>query len=242
LLNVNALATLTMSASDSFPNYNYNYNNYNNHYAPSHYTAHFTGQANHNGTFHGAPAHPFVDDPASHPGPYAEQYFDGVFLARAGYPHQPFADAWQLSPPPPFRSPPAFHNLTPPLMAPSSRPSRLPNGYVDLTSEAESTPAPLRRSRRHSPTPGPSSKRQRREDGTATASRKPGAMEPPEPAKIEEIDLSGDNPDMIDVLQKARADAVQAQKAEDKPTTFNTFTCVICMDTPTDITATSCGE
>jgi len=45
------------------------------------------------------------------------------------------------------------------------------------------------------------------------------------------------------VLQKQREDAVKAQaKPEETVTTFNTFNCVICMDNPTDLTATACGH
>ena len=60
--------------------------------------------------------------------------------------------------------------------------------------------------------------------------------------KIEEIDLCDDQSDLRETLRKQRAEAVQAQKHEEEATTFSNFTCVICMDSPTDITATSCGE
>ncbi|KAF2867804.1 hypothetical protein BDV95DRAFT_581856 [Massariosphaeria phaeospora] len=119
---------------------------------------------------------------------------------------------------------------------------RLPNGYVDLTTASPPAPdaaaerAP-RRPKRKSPTPGPSTKRQKRDDGAAI--RRP--KKEPE-ADIEEIDLSDDKGDFLEVLQKQRAEAVKAQqRPEEKATTFNSFTCVICMDTPTDLTATSCG-
>ena len=91
------------------------------------------------------------------------------------------------------------------------------------------------RRKRGSPTPGPSAKRARHGDGSA----KPASPD----ARIDEIDLSDDKVTVQEVLQKQRVDAVKAQtRPEEKPTTFNSFTCVICMDTPTDITATSCGE
>lgn len=121
---------------------------------------------------------------------------------------------------------------------PSARPPRLPNGYVDLTSDSEPQEQPQPSSKRHSTTPGPSSKRLKREDGTAARRTKT-----PEATKIEEIDLSDDKSDIQEILQKQRAEAVKAQeRPEEKATNFNNFTCVICMDAPTDLTATSCGE
>jgi hypothetical protein len=59
---------------------------------------------------------------------------------------------------------------------------------------------------------------------------------------VEEVDLTDDKTTVKDVLQKQREDAVKAQtKPEEKPTSFNSFNCVICMDMPTDLTATACG-
>jgi hypothetical protein len=114
----------------------------------------------------------------------------------------------------------------------ASRPARLPNGYVDLTAPD----SPPQRRKRESPAPGPSSKRQKRE--TAAAAK----QESPEAVKVEEGDLTDDKQSVQDILQKQREDAVKAQpKPEEKATTFNTFNCVICMDWPTDLTATACG-
>ena len=134
----------------------------------------------------------------------------------------------------------AYTNATPYNMSSSrAQPGRLPNGYVDLTSphvDLTEPDSPPRRRKRESPTPGPSSKRLKREDGTAgdSSSKSPDA-------KIEQIDLSQDD-DVLDVLKKQREDAIKAQaKPVETVTTFNSFTCVICMDTPTDITATACG-
>ncbi|PSN59409.1 hypothetical protein BS50DRAFT_231039 [Corynespora cassiicola Philippines] len=120
---------------------------------------------------------------------------------------------------------------------PPARPrnARLPNGYVDLTSDPPSNA----RRKRPSPTPGPSSKRLKRPDGSAAATK---ARTTP-PADIDAIDLSDEKGPVHHVLQKQREEAVKAQqRPDDKATTFNTFTCVICMDTPKDITATSCGH
>lgn len=119
-----------------------------------------------------------------------------------------------------------------------AQPGRLSNGYVDLTSphvDLTTAESPPRRRKRESPTPGPSSKRQRREQSTAVDG--PDSK----PANIESIDLSQDDT-ILDVLQKQRQDAIKSQaKPEETVTTFSSFNCVICMDRPTDITATACG-
>lgn len=141
----------------------------------------------------------------------------------------------------------AYTNASPYTMA-SSRPhpARLSNGYVDLTSPhldltphvdlTDFTPhvdltdpdPPSRRRNRDSPTPGPSSKRLKRAHGTAAES----PTTTPPAAPMEQIDL----------LNKQREDAIKAQpRPVETVTTFNSFTCVICMDRPIDITATACG-
>jgi hypothetical protein len=109
---------------------------------------------------------------------------------------------------------------------------------VDLTSESNISPEPVRQRKRRSPSPGPSSKRLKRGDGTETKEdgRSPAA-------DIQEIDLSDDKADLRGILEKQRVETIKAQaKPEEKAVTFNTFTCVICMDAPKDLTATSCGE
>lgn len=127
----------------------------------------------------------------------------------------------------------------PPAQSSTDRSARLGNGYVDLTSTPDATEGlrASRRTRHSSPSPGPSSKRVKQNDGTPLK-RETRRTE----ATVEEIDLSDDKQTVQDVLQKQREEAVKAQqKPEEKATTFNTFTCVICMDTPTDLTATACG-
>ncbi|KAL5392339.1 hypothetical protein DPSP01_000851 [Paraphaeosphaeria sporulosa] len=117
------------------------------------------------------------------------------------------------------------------------RSGRLSNGYVDLTDSPDVTTT-SRKTKRQSPAPGPSTKRQRRNDGCAPQSSGSSAE-----ATVEEIDLSAEKHTVQDVLQKQREEAVKAQAhPEEKATTFNTFNCVICMDTPTDLTATACGH
>lgn len=135
----------------------------------------------------------------------------------------------------------AYTNARPYDMASSRAQSgRLPNGYVDLTSphvDLTEPDSPPRRRKRESPTPGPSSKRLKREDGNAAE----GSNSKSPDAPIEQIDLSQDD-DVLDVLKKQREDAIKAQaKPVETVTTFNSFNCVICMDRPTDITATACG-
>ncbi|KAJ4351443.1 uncharacterized protein N0V89_006785 [Didymosphaeria variabile] len=132
-----------------------------------------------------------------------------------------------------------FSDSNMPTSRGQGRPARLSNGYVDLTTDSpDVTTARSRKTQRDSPTPGPSAKRQRRNDGTAAQAESdlPAAM-------VEEIDLSSENKTVQHVLQKQREEAVKAQALpEEKATTFNTFNCVICMDTPTDLTATACGH
>lgn len=176
------------------------------------------------------------------------------------YPQDPYHDSYYDNPPGPAYEPPSFfdnllnptinndpafaYTFSSPYDMSSSRaqPGRLSNGYVDLTSShvdlTASDSPPLQRRKRDSPTPGPVAKRQKRDDGTAAEAA--GSDSKP-PAKIEEIDLSQDD-DILDVLQKQREEAIKAQaRPEETITTFNTFNCVICMDRPTDITATACG-
>lgn len=158
-------------------------------------------------------------------------FLDNI-LNPAGLDHNRFSPFGYRPTPPPGPSPSTYD--MPPTTRGNprgSRPARLPNGYVDLTSDPVSPP---RRRKRESPEPGPSSKRQKNDHSTASK-RDSGAM------KTEEVDLTEETP-VQDVLQKQREDAVKAQtKPEEKPPTFNTFNCVICMDMPTDLTATACG-
>lgn len=134
----------------------------------------------------------------------------------------------------------AYTNAAPYNMSSSrAQPGRLSNGYVDLTSphvDLTEPDSPPRRRKRESPTPGPSSKRLKGEDGAAAESSNSKS-----PAPIEQIDLSQDD-EILEVLKKQREEAIKAQaKPVETVTTFNSFNCVICMDRPTDITATACG-
>lgn len=75
-------------------------------------------------------------------------------------------------------------------------------------------------------------------DETGTRAAAAAASNP-----VEEVDLVGDTNQLQSALQKQRVEQVKAQEGpSDKPLRLSTLTCVICMDTPTDITATSCGH
>jgi hypothetical protein len=182
---------------------------------------------------HAAPALHF-DEAYREPAlPYSTGFFDHI-LNPAGLDHGRYSPfAWR-----PYS--PLTHDMPPTTRARpqgSQRPTgRLPNGYVDLTSTPDSPP---QRRKRESPTPGPSAKRQKRENDTATETQ--GVVA--ESVKAEELNLTDDKKPVKEILQKQREDAVKAQaRPEETHTTFNTINCVICMDNPTDLTATSCGR
>ncbi|KAA8621496.1 PEX10 RING-finger-containing E3 ubiquitin ligase [Pyrenophora tritici-repentis] len=163
---------------------------------------------------------------SNHPAPtvsYSTGFFENI-LNPAGLDHGRYS---------PFANP-----FPPPEMPPTTRsrpqPGRLSNGYVNLCDDS-----PPQRRKRESPTPGPSAKRHKREDGTA----KDAKQNEEKREQVESIDLTEANTTVQEVLQKQRQDAVKAQaKPEETVTTFNTFNCVICMDNPTDLTATACGH
>ncbi|KAH7355979.1 hypothetical protein BKA66DRAFT_474274 [Pyrenochaeta sp. MPI-SDFR-AT-0127] len=170
-------------------------------------------------------------DEAYHPSPSPPlaNFLDNI-LNPAGLDHNRYSPF----PPPTW----VISNTMPPTTRahPQSaqRPARLPNGYVDLTATPDSPP---QRRKREATTPGPSAKRQKRDK--ASESNKETA----EPPKVEEVDLTDDKEPVQEILQKQREDAVKSQtKPEEAPTTFNNITCVICMDSPTDLTATTCGH
>jgi hypothetical protein len=162
--------------------------------------------------------------------------FLDTILNPAGLDHNRFSPFGYRPSPPAYRQTQSALDDMPSTRArpqEPTRPARLPNGYVDLTATPDSPP---QRRKRESPTPGPSAKRQKRDDGTA------GKHESPASPKMDEVDLTDEKTTVQEVLQKQREDAVKSQaKQEEKPTTFNTFSCVICMDQPTDLTATACG-
>ncbi|KAI4952346.1 hypothetical protein J4E91_002815 [Alternaria rosae] len=202
----------------------------------SHHHNHYSPEAFDFGELFGhysAPADegPFDDVYRAPPVPYSTGFFDHI-LNPAGLDHGRYSPfAWRPYSPFTGEMPPTTR-----ARPQGSRPDRLANGYVDLTSAPESPP---RRRKPQSPTPGPSAKRQKRDDGSATETKQESA----EPEKIEELDLTEQKTPLQEALQKQREDAVKAQaKPEETVTTFNSFNCVICMDNPTDLTATACGH
>ncbi|KAI9667340.1 MAG: hypothetical protein M1821_000155 [Bathelium mastoideum] len=58
---------------------------------------------------------------------------------------------------------------------------------------------------------------------------------------IEEVDLAEEDTALADTLKKQRQQQVAAQEESRKPTKLSKLTCVICLDSPTDLTSTSCG-
>ena len=81
-------------------------------------------------------------------------------------------------------------------------------------------------------------KRVKRNDETGARAGAAAASGP-----VEEVNLVDDTNQLQSALQKQRVEQVKAQEGpSDKPLRLSTLTCVICMDTPTDITATSCGK
>jgi hypothetical protein len=116
---------------------------------------------------------------------------------------------------------------------------------VDLISDEESdkdTMPSATRSKRRSPNPvddtGPSAKRRKTgKDNTNTKTKRPSA--PPDPEPITEISLLDEGDHLQNSFNKQQVDAVQSQQEGVK--NFTTFQCVICLDSPTDLTATKCG-
>jgi hypothetical protein len=91
---------------------------------------------------------------------------------------------------------------------------------------------------------GPSKKR--RNTGAATGGRRGGSSRAQaEPIVIEDLDEvedDGEAAKLKETLQKQREEQVQAlKKASEEPPRLNKLQCVICMDSFTDMTATSCG-
>jgi hypothetical protein len=176
---------------------------------------------------------------AFHPtaSPQPTNFLDSILNPIESQNQNPNSFEYRAEPPPLARpSPIVSIRSNMPTTRQQQRPARLPNGYVDLTGLSESPEEQRRPARRPSTTPGPSTKRRKPNPGTKVEQE----HATPE-ATVEEIDLSQDKQDVQDVLQKQREEAVHAQRPEETSTTFATFTCVICMDTPTDLTATSCG-
>ncbi|KAF1986887.1 hypothetical protein K402DRAFT_393510 [Aulographum hederae CBS 113979] len=86
------------------------------------------------------------------------------------------------------------------------------------------------------------SKKKRRISGSHQHSKPQAHSKGPHGDMFESIDLVEDDAEEK-LLQKQRADQIKAQQEDrNKVQKFGTITCTICLDTPTDLTATSCGH
>lgn len=165
----------------------------------------------------------YADDAPPSPSPPGPSRFLHAILNPTGLAHardSPLADH-----PPPAMAPTRSGTSA------SQRPGRLSNGYVDLTSMTDSPP---RRRKRYSSSPGPSTKRTKPFHG-----RRPAESDRPEATAIQEVDLTDDQPP-LQPIPHAQPQS-QRKPQQETATTFNSFTCVICMDNPTDLSATACG-
>ena len=132
----------------------------------------------------------------------------------------------------------------------ASRPSRPRRRTAGQAFQAEASDADGEAGTNASSTAGPSRKRTRTTNTTAQAQA--GSSRQAEPIVIDDLDTSSDDNlatyRMKETLQRQREEAVKAQQAaasraagEEMPR-LNKLQCVICMDSFTDMTATSCGE
>ncbi|QDS76176.1 hypothetical protein FKW77_007957 [Venturia effusa] len=136
-------------------------------------------------------------------------------------------------------APYVFRHSFPPI--PTNSQTRKRNSSVLDLDSAPSSP-----SETEPPQPGPSVKRFRR-PGERVKRPKPTPNPAVEgtntPAEIEAIDLTEEATPLKDALQKQREDQIKAQREDaGKPLLITKMTCVVCMDTPTDLTATKCGH
>ncbi|KAL1626043.1 hypothetical protein SLS56_007017 [Neofusicoccum ribis] len=140
----------------------------------------------------------------------------------------------------------------------------LTNLSTPTGSDSSSAMPPSRRPKREntgSPlSAGPSTKRAKRDDGSSNSTNgrrrsgqhldastsSAGNAAADEVEEIEQIDLIDDDTPLATALQKQRAEQVKAQQESqtgaDAPPRLTSLTCVICMDTPKDLTATACGH
>lgn len=128
-------------------------------------------------------------------------------------------------------------------MAPATRHS-VKRRYVSETPEPSSSTAPATKRRRRSPDTNTEREAQQSSgeatphDGNGAASR--SGTSTTAPIEIEDIDE--DNA-LNTTLQRQRTEQIASQQQQtEKPLRLSNLTCVICMDTPTDLTATSCGH
>lgn len=119
---------------------------------------------------------------------------------------------------------------------------------VDLTCGNPATPSNIshhnprrKRSNESMPESGPSNHSKRRRT-SGTLHKQPGGLD--RTRTIEEVDLVNDDDDTLSrALQNQRAEQVQSQQgpAGSKTVKLGNLTCTVCLDTPKDLTVTSCG-
>ncbi|KAI9716269.1 MAG: hypothetical protein M1812_005494 [Candelaria pacifica] len=149
--------------------------------------------------------------------------------------HQHPHSRWSKSP---IHLPNPYSTTRPPPQPPGR------GGFVDLTSEL-SPPrmAPTKKRafpKRESSTVSSGSKRRK-----VSVSNGRGSQTKVEKTEIEEVDLLDidDDSGLSALLQKQRADEAKAKPTEGQDTpNFSRLQCIICLETPTDLTATSCGH
>ncbi|KAL8793967.1 MAG: hypothetical protein Q9195_003480 [Heterodermia aff. obscurata] len=156
--------------------------------------------------------------------------------------------------------------ISPPSSRPASRVSwgsseswhlpfpRVPNDFVDLTDDNPDLDMPPTRDRRRPSRPPPSASASSQEVDRPSKRRKTAAnpkqqksvKKEDSDAEVEEIDLKDvdDDNGLSKALQKQQEMAIKAQRKEesDKPVKLSNLSCIICLESMTDITATRCGH
>ena len=154
--------------------------------------------------------------------------------------------------------------ISPPTSRPASRLSwgsseswhfplpRIPNDFVDLTDDHPDLDMPSTRSgpRPSRPPPSASASSQgadrpskRRKTAAGPEHQRSVKKEDPEVEEIDLKDVDDDN-GLSKALQKQQEMAIKAQRKEesDKPVKLSSLQCIICLESMTDITVTSCGK
>lgn len=173
---------------------------------------------------------------------------DANFLAE--FPKEPYRSITRRRPEPTSQQ----SSMNPPTLRISPSSSRLPPQHRIRRRSSAATVGSL-----NNAAAGASSSKRRRTSTTTTGAHNRHAPTPnfTTAKSIEQIDLSNDSdPDDIalsSTLGKQRFDAIASQSASSaiKPgsspltrgqTKLNTLQCTVCLDTPKDLTATSCGH
>ena len=128
-------------------------------------------------------------------------------------------------------------NGSPFTLGPSQQ-SANTSDFVDLSSDSDSqSMAPRRAPKRQASeasSSAPYNKRIKRDT--------PPKLQRNADKSIEEVDLVEEDTALADTLKKQRQEQVALQEDSQKPTKLSNLSCIICMDTPTNLTATVCGE